>query len=276
MYHLLSLTYILRSYTANKASLVAIHGAVLCALDVLTTAADNSQRNLEGRREQWACNNTAGDRDKGLLGYMDHMDRVEEEELSVSVLPAPPAPAPVLFTLDEDEAYAVPDNFNTSVTDRMANIYSDKNSDRGYDRGADGSELNYSRHSSHSDKTKDPSPVSTGAVIVRQMKLTIPSFNFELNKSITATENADASYEEINNIESIYGVLSVKLLGIGLSIPMDDSSLCQLAALALSRYMPIYPFLSSSGGRGTGGAEGEETTLAERGLRRGEHLHCLL
>ena len=128
-------------------------------------------------------------------------------------------------------------------------------------------------------------------VQVKQMKITIPNFTFELNKSISSADVNDAyMYDSMYpNLEAIYGMcvhvyacvhvclcevrvglLSVKFFGIGISIPLDDSSLCQFMALFLTNRFPLYKAVDVR--VGFAAVTQSETSMFERGLRRGDTM----
>lgn len=152
----------------------------------------------------------------------------------------------MLFSLDDDDKYSVDDGFSS----RMGSYYQDKS---------------VVDQSNHSDSRRDvvKEEVNTN-IVVRSVSLSVPAFNFELSKSISASEYQEAQFED-GNIEAIYGILSVKLFGIGLSIPMDDASLCQFLAMFFANSVPIYPYVSAASAI----TDKDVHSISERGLRRG-------
>lgn len=163
---------------------------------------------------------------------------------------------PVLFTLDADETYAVHDSLNEFHNKAFGGkLGVDPDLKYGDENDKDEAKLR-GRNSEDADGTAQN-------VIVRSVAVTVPSFTFECNKSISAVDYMEVQQED-GNIEAIYGILSMKIFGIGVSIPMDDASLCQFVSMFLGRHIPLYTNFGHSSSQCT-----EAMTLAERGLRRG-------
>ena len=119
------------------------------------------------------------------------------------------APA-VLFTLDNDDKYAVKDGL--AVLDE--HIYGEQIQKQEVDNSSEPYSL-IQNSTNMSKKTSNTyMKASTDSVEVRQMSINIPSFSFEINKAISAAENMELQDE--SNIEAIYGMLSVKFFGIGM------------------------------------------------------------
>lgn len=117
------------------------------------------------------------------------------------------APA-VLFTLDNDESYAV----NDALDELHRKAFGDNGaSQEAVDMKIGAPEAKASRRRSYIGV--DGRVNADEPVIVRQVQISLPAFTFEINKSINAGDYLEAQED---NIEAIYGMLSIKLFGIGI------------------------------------------------------------